>query len=196
MTKCSISTCFEHSSKKGFCTKHYGRFWRHGNALAGRTSVGVPLAWINEHEQYSGDDCLLWPFSKNNFGYARVYLNGKMVLATRVMCDRINGVAPTGKHEAAHTCGNGKKGCCSPKHLVWKDRTANQADRLQHGTDNRGERHYGVKLSVQNVLEIRRRTSIECKEFAKRFDVSPSLISLVRRRKCWAWLENNQGERT
>lgn len=51
---------------------------------------------------------------------------------SRVVCERVNGPAPTEKHETAHGCGN--SWCVNKRHLRWATHIENEADKLIHGT--------------------------------------------------------------
>jgi hypothetical protein len=65
---------------------------------------------------------------------------------------------------------------------------ANQADRVEHGTHNRGERHGMAKLSWSDVREIRalyatgRYTQ---KELADRYDVTYNTVNRIVRFNTW-----------
>src|SRR5690606_17630383 len=101
-----------------------------------------------------------------------------------------NGPPPTSRHEAAHLCGNGAGGCVSGAHLAWKTPKENIADQLVHGTRPRGEKRGNAKLTEADVREIRKRTETETlSALAKHYGVAPSLISRIKSRDVWAWLE-------
>lgn len=132
----------------------------------------------------------MWPFSTDGRGYGDYnkshYGEGKV---HRIMCAFRNGPAPTPKHEAAHECGNGHKGCVNPNHLVWKTREENQADRILHGTHNRGSQHPLAKLTEHDVLEIRAlQNKSSQSEIGKKFGISQPLVSAIHQRKRWGWL--------
>lgn len=57
--------------------------------------------------------------------------------------------------EACHKDGNTSN--CAADNLRWGTPASNQADRLPHGTDSRGARHGGAKLTEAQVVEIRAR---------------------------------------
>lgn len=95
---------------------------------------GRGLRWLKANVNYQGDDCLIWPFCRNNYGYGQLGINGKVHKASRVMCQLVHGTAPQDRPQAAHSCGNGHLGCCHPWHLSWKDNSANQKDRRAHGS--------------------------------------------------------------
>jgi hypothetical protein len=116
-------------------------------------------------------------------------VNGKRTVASRYVCELAHGAPPTPKHEAAHSCGNGKDGCVNQNHLSWKTRTENQADRLEHGTHNRGARQGRSKLNEDDVREI---IALKGKEkqrdLAKRFGVTRMTVSSIHTGKNWAWV--------
>lgn len=61
----------------------------------------------------------------------------------------------------------------------------NEADKLQHGTSNRGERHGMAKLSLADVLSIRadrRKSGV----LAAQFSVSPRTIRDIKMKRTWA----------
>lgn len=113
------------------------------------------LAWIRQHLDYEGEECLFWPFGKDDKGYGILSVgHGKVRKAHRVMCSLVNGDPPTPEHHAAHSCGKGHLGCIHPKHLSWKTPEENQQDAILHGT----VRKKGTprqKLSEAQVAEIR-----------------------------------------
>lgn len=92
--------------------------------------------------------------------------------------------------DAAHSCGRAGDGCVNPRHLRWATRAENMADKLLHGTDNRGERNALAKLNEDDIRSIRAASGREPQAAtAKRFDVDQSTISLIQRRLSWGWLE-------
>ena len=149
---------------------------------------GEARAFFEAAKAYEGDDCLLWPFTGNDRGYGQLKEDGRMVYVHRRMCEHAHGAAPTPDHEAAHSCG--KRGCLNKRHLRWDTHLGNHADRIDHGTSNRGEANGIAKLTEQTVHEIRaalaqgeRRRSI-----ADRYGLTVSAISHVAKGSTWAWL--------
>lgn len=116
---------------------------------------------------------------------------GKGVSAPRVMCILAHGEPPTAKHETAHSCGNGHKGCMNPRHLSWKTAVENAADMETHGTRRKGTEINTNKLTQSDVTEIRSRPVRrgDLAELSDEFGVTKSTISDIRLRKTWAWLE-------
>jgi hypothetical protein len=70
------------------------------------------------------------------------------------MCILAHGLPPFPKAEAAHGCGKGHLGCFSPKHVRWATPAENAADRVKHGTANRGEKVACSKLTPETALAI------------------------------------------
>jgi predicted XRE-type DNA-binding protein len=140
---------------------------------------------------YLGDECLIWPFWRNNYGYGCLRVDGKDRLVSRVLCEAINGSPPSPKHDTAHSCGNGNKGCVTARHIRWATRVENEADKVKHGTSNRGEQQGNSKLTTKDIMSIRTLNSngISQPEIAKRFNVSQSHISRIIGREAWHWLE-------
>jgi hypothetical protein len=135
---------------------------------------------------YDGDACLTWPFSKSSDGYARFYAKTGSQLVTRIICEKEHGPPPTPKHQAAHSCGKGHLGCVAKGHLSWKTRKENFADKLLHGTDNRGEKHPLVKLSEADVRHIRTlKGTMYQREIANKFGVALTTVSGILMGRSW-----------
>jgi hypothetical protein len=139
---------------------------------------------------HHGDECLIWPFGTDGHGYGVLYIDGKRAGAHRYVCELAHGAPPTPKHEAAHSCGHGKDGCVNRNHLLWKTRIENQADRLEHGTHNRGTRQGGAKLTEDDVREIIALKGIEMqRNLAERFGVRRTTIASIQQGRNWAWVQ-------
>jgi hypothetical protein len=188
MTVCTLPNCGREYYGSGLCRAHYKRMRRSGDPAGSRIMNGEALAWLRAHVAHRGGDCLTWPFAVMSNGYGQVYFEGRHQAANRVMCllSKGNPVAP--RMEAAHNCGN--RLCVNPQHLRWATTAENAADRLLHGTHNRGERCGSARLNRAEVKEIRvlagRLTQLE---IADMYGVSTGAIWAVIHRKSWAWLE-------
>jgi hypothetical protein len=79
--------------------------------------------------QYEGDDCLIWPYANNRYGYGQMVYEGRHREVHRVVCELVNGDPPTPLHVACHYCNNGDLGCVAPTHVRWATRADNMADR-------------------------------------------------------------------
>lgn len=186
--RCSVAECTTPIKCKGMCEKHYRRMYRRGS-LDCRTPPGTRQDWMDAHKDHVGDECLLWPFSKNGSGYGVVWVDGKQTSAQNIMCRMAYGDPPTHRHQAAHSCGRGRDRCINPRHLRWATRKENCADQIEHGTAPRGENQGGSKLTKEQVREILSLKGIVLqRELAVRYGISQSHVSRIQRRGEWAWL--------
>lgn len=190
MIECSVEYCGNPHKAKGLCNAHYIRLQRHGDPLAGGTQNGEPERFYREVVlPYLGDDCLAWPFARSAQGYGQVWVDGKPVLVSRLVCEEANGPPPTPKHEAAHSCGHGHLGCVTKDHLSWRTRLQNKADELTHGTRSRGERNGRTKITEDQAREILAlKGSKPQRLIADRYGVKRQAISKIQTGKNWAWL--------
>jgi hypothetical protein len=105
----------------------------------------------------------------------------------QLSCERQNGPAPVDK-EAAHNCG--VRGCINRRHLRWKTRKENHADKIIHGTTNRGERQGHSKLTTDDVLAIRSRIAAGEVQHnvAADFGVTRETVTGIKLGRSWGWL--------
>jgi len=99
-----------------------------------------------------GDDCIVWERGLGSSGYGQVRANGKPrgahLVALELTTPRPAGKVCTvkgnwvegNKLEAAHGPCHTRL-CFNSRHLSWKTRAENQADRKRDGTTNDGERN-------------------------------------------------------
>lgn len=188
---CAANGCCKPVRRRIWCGAHYEKFLKYGDPLGGvrsNAAPGEPLAFIDEHIGTSSRDCIIWPFGCFANGYGSVFFEGKNVGAHVVSCEKAHGKRPHEDYEAAHSCGT--RPCINEHHLRWATKPENAADRLVHGTDNRGERHSMSKLTEADVLEIRQSAGkIDAQEFSELHGVTREAIYMARNRKSWAWLE-------
>lgn len=183
---CTVEGCGKKHFSRGFCSAHYTRNRRHGTPFGGGTQRGKPLSFFNEVVvAHKGDECLIWPYGRGDDGYGTLWENGHRHRVHRYACRRVHGAPPTPNHEAAHSCGNGHLGCCSPNHLRWATSKENNADKIGHGTVNLGLRNGMAKLSDDDVREIRRLANGKThREIAGMFNVRrQSITDIVARKK-------------
>ncbi|WP_435658128.1 HNH endonuclease [Brucella pituitosa] len=137
-TPCSIDGCDKFAMGHGYCSKHYNRMLRNGSPTAGGTVVGAPMSFVETVAlNYSGDECLTWPFGKTGDGYGVLKVSPDS-LAHRVICRMVYGDPSSEDLVAAHSCGNGHLGCVNPKHLRWATYKENSQDMISHGRARNG----------------------------------------------------------
>lgn len=189
---CSIDGCSKPHLAKGYCSTHYGKIKRFGRPDGGRSTTpaarGEPLAWLIANVDHTGDECLIWPFSRTRQGYSQIVPQEGVEdhSAHRVMCRLKHGDPPTPEHFAAHDCGNGHLGCVHPEHLYWATPQQNTMDRYRHGTMLFGAEAPAAKLTTAQVREIRSLKGIEKqRDIAARMGVSKSLVGAIQRGEVW-----------
>lgn len=190
MISCSVEGCDGGAIGLGFCAKHYQRLKKNGSPLKTiKTPRGQPRAFLELVVlRYEGDECLIWPFSRSPDGYAKISWGDKGATVTRLICEEIYGHPGPGYH-AAHSCGNGMKGCVTKGHLSWKTEAENQAEKFVHGTVLRGEKNPPAKLTNDQVLEIvSLRGTLSHSKLGKRFGVGTSTIGQIMNGARWSWL--------
>lgn len=187
---CSIPDCGKPRGTRGFCEKHYRRWLRHGDPLGGSTFDGAPKAFLNDVAlNYSDDECLIWPFALAGTGYPTIHIKGRMKRVHRLVCQHFYGDPPTDKHEAAHGCGNAR--CVNHRHLRWATTVENHADKIGHGTLQRGERNGKSTLTVDQVSEIKKLLAAGMhidREIASISGATRRQVNTIKLGRCWAWL--------
>jgi len=185
---CSAEGCDKPNKSGGLCAMHYNRKRRNGDISVCRTSPGATKAAIlGILSAAPTADCVYWEFGKNPDGYGVANVDGRKGLAHRYICEAVNGPQPRHKPQAAHSCGNGRLGCVNPKHLRWADASENQADKLLHGTDNRGEKSALARIT-QDAAEYIFRSHERVTDLARMFNVSKPTICDIKSGRSWAWL--------
>lgn len=184
---CKVDGCEDKQRSKGYCNSHYGRVKRHGNPLGGSSTYdGDAHKWLLDNLDYTGDDCLLWPYSRDSYGYGNIRIDGKPEYVHTVVATIKYGPRPD-KYEVCHECGMGHLGCVNPKHLSYKTRQENCDDSLRHGTRPMGEKHWKSLLTEADVLEIAKDTRSQS-VISFNYDVSKGTINSIKLGKSWSWL--------
>lgn len=117
-------------------------------------------------------------------GYGRVRIQGKLLLAHRVVLSEITGISITTKQLALHSCDN--PSCINPLHLRWGTHSENNTECVSKGRHRapRGGKSPRAKLTQAAVDYIRLR--VETTEaLAVKFGVSPSAVSRVLQGVTW-----------
>ncbi len=82
--------------------------------------------------------------------------------------------------------GDGVKKNNATSNLRYASRRENEADKIAHGTDQRGERHPRAKLTAEQVRQIRLLAPYDSQEIlAGHYGVTKSLISKIVTNECW-----------
>lgn len=151
---CQVDGCERENHARGLCGSHYQQL-RRGDPVGELEPRPDTLGWLKSHASYDGDECLTWPFCTLATGYGSVKMGGRSIGAHRAMTILAHGSPPSPDHKAAHSCGNGHKGCVNPNHLRWATQKENIADMVEHGTRLRGNQLPWAKLTPDDVRHIR-----------------------------------------
>ncbi len=186
---CSVVDCNNTAQCRGWCAMHYSRWKKHGDPQGGRAFDGEQHKFIETVALvYTSDDCLRWPFSFRN-NYPRIWTAQGLGGAHQYVCQVVNGPRPSPKHHAAHNCGH--NWCVNPKHLRWATPVENNADKIKHGTAQRGEKHPNARLRAVDVVEIRASVKSDL-VLSRRFAVTVQCINQIRLGKSWRHLEGGR----
>lgn len=120
-------------------------------------------------------------------GYVVVNLSAynvvRVVYVHTLVLEAFVGSCPAGM-EACHDDNNRANNVLS--NLRWDTPVANQEDRKRHGTYICGEQVFGVKLTADQVRQIRNlRAVVPSSRVAEGFGVSRSLVKAVWNRRVW-----------
>lgn len=115
-------------------------------------------------------------------GYLQITLCGELHIVSWVVLSAFVGPRPSGL-EACHNDGDKKNNTRS--NLRWDTPVRNAADKVEHGTAPRGEQNGCAKLTVEDVLAIRkdRRDRFVV---AAEYDIHPNHVNRLRARGRWA----------
>lgn len=128
--------------------------------------------------------CWEWRGATNETGYG-VFYAGKRYKSHRYAWESEYGSIPDGMN-VLHRCDNPP--CVRPSHLFLGTKKDNTHDMIKKGRlvvpGLKGEGNANHKLTERDVLEIRASDERGC-DLARRFNVTQTLIYLVRSRKAW-----------
>lgn len=134
------------------------------------------------------DKCWPWVGRLDRYGYGRVGGNTSSrtgsTLAHRAAWVFGSGRAVPADMHVLHSCHN--RACCNPAHLRAGTHEDNMRDLSESGRV-RGARHSKARLSVSDVVEIRRRRhgGERLQSIADDFAVTPNTVSSIARGITW-----------
>jgi len=112
------------------------------------------------------DEC--WPFmgSLTKDGYGQIGVNGKVLLAHRVVFELVNLSRP---NICRHVCDNPK--CCNPQHLINGTVKDNAQDMVKRGRSTKGEKNPMSKITqvTVNKIRARKKEGVSTRKIAEEF---------------------------
>lgn len=129
---CSIANCGKVVRARGWCGTHYQRWNKYGDPEKrhGLANGEAQRYFRQVVMTFEGDECLPWPFCRDQDGYGRLHLDRRTHNVNRLVCLGVNGDPPAPDYEAAHSCGNGHLGCVTKRHIRWATSAENKAERV------------------------------------------------------------------
>lgn len=113
---CSVAGCErpERYRTRAMCVMHYQRAHKYGTPHANvNPRFSTPRERFAAMTEVRGD-CLVWTGVTDEYGYARLMVEGKNTYVHRYSWEQANGPIPEGVY-LDHTCWN--PSCCNPEHL-------------------------------------------------------------------------------
>ena len=153
--KCSIVNCGRKHYGRGYCSRHWQRWRKHGDP---EKLVQFPTpeeAFLHRTKRIG--DCLVWMGSKPK-GYGRIRVNGKLQETHRFSWERTNGPIPDGML-IDHTCHN--KACVNIHHL----RLASPAENSSHLSSAME----GSKSGIRNVYWAKGNWQVQVRKNNKKY---------------------------
>lgn len=112
---------------------------------------------------------------------------GRYTVSVHVLvCEAFYGPRPSPNHDAAHNDGRPSNNFVN--NLRWATKKENMADKLIHGTHNRGERHGNSKLTADAVREIKASSESHA-ALGRAFGVNYRTIFDIRSGKIWGHVQ-------
>lgn len=126
--------------------------------------------------------CWLWAGAWDKYGYGKVWVGGKFMLAHRASWQLHCGPLPAGAI-VCHKCDT--PSCVNPGHLFLGTPADNVRDRHAKGRCARGRKQGLAKLTDEIVRDIYLANGVQA-EIADRFGIHQSQVSNIKRRATWA----------
>lgn len=183
--RCCELDCLGTVIARQLCSKHYGRWYKHGSTSLIRTPNGEPLKYFTACLLLDTDDCIVWKYGKTIGGYGQFFYEGKLAMVHRLSLIKKVSLPPKGKPFAIHSCHNAS--CFNSRHLRWGSPKENSLDMVLAGNSGKGVKNRMAKLTQNDVGRILKDNRTH-KQIAANFGVSRSLIGLIKNRKSWGWL--------
>lgn len=133
--------------------------------------------------------CWPWTGSTAKSGYGNFKVASYVSIRASRFAYAVTHKRDPGAMFTCHTCDNPP--CCNPKHLWLGDTKANSHDMVKKGRNNTGPQdghnNGNAKLSAEEVAKIKEciLAGMNNKVIAEIFEITHSLVSLIRRGKLW-----------
>lgn len=129
--------------------------------------------------------CWEWQGARHKQGYGHFPYKRSVQLAHRISWRLFNGEIPRGMN-VCHKCDN--TSCVNPEHLFLGTQIQNMRDMFKKKRKNhQGENHPRVKLTQQQVLEIREmiKNGFTQEEVCRKYGITNGHVGSIRHRRTW-----------
>lgn len=133
--------------------------------------------------------CWLWTGSKHK-GYGRLKIRGRQILAHRFSWELHNRQRIPDNLQILHSCDN--PACVRPEHLSVGTTLDNSVDAQQKGRLPVGEQQYAAKLTEQQVIEIRSRSTENKSALSREFGISRTQLGRIIAGQKWRHVAGGQ----
>lgn len=180
--KCCIEGCENLVEKKHMCGMHYQRKKKTGDPLTVRTPPSRLQPTMDKLmrrlEVGDENECWEWQGSRNSKGYGKITADeiGEQI-AHRVAYRLFVGEIPDNLF-VCHHCDNPP--CCNPKHLF--------LGTVQDNTQDMVEKRRQRRKLTDDDIKIIRDKNYSLKELQDRFQISASMIGLIRRKQSYRYI--------
>lgn len=114
VAKCKIAECPNGGKlHRGWCAKHYRRWYVHGDPMGGRENYATPEEALSARTEWR-EGCLEWTGAIGPDGYGVISVRGKVRRAHRFSYESSVAPIPEGM-QIDHICRN--RACINPEHL-------------------------------------------------------------------------------
>lgn len=137
-------------------------------------AVKVTAFWMNVGRQ-GDDECWLWNGYRDEDGYGRFFIGGRMVGAHELALTFTTGERRLPRLDTCHSCGNPP--CCNPRHLRFDTRKSNTDDTVRMGRNNPFPRR--LDDGTVRIIRERRQAGASQDDLAAQYGVSASYISQI-----------------
>lgn len=184
MRICSVDGCSKRTVGRGWCRKHYSR-WYKGNPVVMpllRERTIERLEKNSTPEPNSG--CWLWLGVIGGAGYGRIKYKGQPWIVHRLAWTVHKGTIPEGAM-VCHKCD--VRSCINPDHLYIGDQETNMSDMVQRSRQAFGERH-GFAILDENQIEKIKCDNRPDRIIAEELGVARSTIQAAKTGRTWKHL--------
>ena len=182
--QCGVKGCPNKHIAKGYCSKHYANFKRHGFPVKPSCSKKIEFR-INENGCF---ECT--SHKPKASGYPTFRIRQKTQQMSRFIYSEMFGEIPEGL-VVRHKCDNPL--CINPEHLELGTHQDNANDRVKRDRQAKGSRNGNAILNEEQVKEIKLlilggKTN---KKISEKYKVNPNVISDIRCERKWKHVKVN-----